>query len=82
MGRKDKIFGVKYQNILVGRHLINYKEMFVVAPILIWYVVIIVFIFTSVPAIELFYFTQLCSFIGCFFEYLPIFISYRFLVCF
>ena len=33
MGRKDKIFGVKYQNLLVTRQLLNYKDMFVVTPI-------------------------------------------------
>ena len=30
--------------------------------------------FTSMLAIELFYFTQLCSFHGCLFEYLPLFL--------
>ena len=33
MERKDTIFGVKYQNIFVGQHLLNYEEMFVVIPI-------------------------------------------------
>ena len=43
-------------------------------PIYIRYVVLTIFICTSMLAIELFYRTQLCSFHGCFFEYLPIFI--------
>ena len=63
MGRKDKIFGVKYQNILVRRHLLNYKDMFVGTPIYIRYGVVYILIFTSMIAIELYYLTQLLSFI-------------------
>ena len=33
LGRKDTRFGVKYQNIIVGRHLQNYGEMLVETPI-------------------------------------------------
>ena len=29
MGRKVTIFGVKYQNVLVRSHQLNYKQMFV-----------------------------------------------------
>ena len=72
MGRKDTIFGV------IGRNLLNYEGMFVGTPIYIRFVVITIVIFTSMLVIELFYLTQLCSFIGCFFEYLPLFIPYRF----
>ena len=43
-------------------------------PIYIRYVVITIVICTSMLAIGLFYRTQLCSFHGCFFGYLPIFI--------
>ena len=38
------------------------------------YVALTIVICTSMLAIGLFYCKQLCSFIGCFFEYLPIFI--------
>ena len=80
MGRKDTIFGVKYQNILVTRDLKNYKEMFIGTPIYIRYVVISIVLFTYMIAIELFHLTQLFSFLGCFFEYQPLFIPYRFAV--
>ena len=80
VGRKDTRFGVKYQNILVGWNLLNYKEIFVETPIYIRYVVIDIVIFSSMLAIELFDLKQLCSFLGCFFEYLPLFIPYRFSV--
>ena len=78
MGRKDTIFGVIYQNILVIWPLLNYEDIFVVTPIYIRYVVLTIVIFTSMLTIELFYLTQLFSFIGCLFEYLPLFIPYRF----
>ena len=80
MGRNDTIFGVKYQNILVRWHQINYTEIFVETPIYIRYVVLTIVIFTSMLAVELFYLTQLCSFLVGFFEYLLIFIPYRFAV--
>ena len=59
MGIKYTSFGVKYQNILVTRHLINYKEIFVGTPIYIEYVVIFIVLFTSMLVIELFYLTQI-----------------------
>ena len=34
---------------------------------------------TIMLAIQLFDLTQLCSFLGCYFDYLPIFIPYRFM---
>ena len=37
-------------------------------------VVLTIVIFTYMLAIELFYLTQLCSFLGCLFEYLPLFL--------
>ena len=77
---KDTSFGVKYQNILVGRHIINYEKMFMGTPIYIRYVVINVILITCMLAIELFYLTQFHSFLGCLFEYLPLFIPYRFAV--
>ena len=80
MGRKGKSFGVKYQDLLVTRHLLNYKEMFTGTQIYIRYVVISIILFTSMLAIELFYLTQLQSFLGCCFEYLPLVIPYRFAV--
>ena len=80
MGGKDTIFGVKYQNILVIWHLLNYKDIFVGTHIYIGYAVISIVIFTSILAIELFYHTQLCSSLLFLFEYLPFFIPYRFTV--
>ena len=76
MGRKDTVFGVKYQNILVGWHLLNYKEMFVGTPVYIRYFVIVIVVFTSMLAIGLFHLTPICLFLGCFFESLPLFIHY------
>ena len=35
MGRKDTSFGVKYQRLLAGWHLLNYEDMFVEIPIYI-----------------------------------------------
>ena len=78
MGRKDTRFGVNYQNILISWNLLNYKYMFVETPIYIRYVVISIVNFTSMLAIELFYLTQLRSFLGFLFDYLPLFIPYRF----
>ena len=69
MGRKDTRFVVKYQKLIVGGHILNYEDMFVVTLINIKYVVITIVIFTSMLTIELFYLTQLISFLGCFFEY-------------
>ena len=77
---KDTSFGVKYQNILVTRHLLNYKETFVGTPIYVRYVVIYIVLFTYMIAIELYYLTQLHSFLGFFLEHLPLFIPYRFAV--
>ena len=37
-------------------------------------------LFTIMFAVELFYLTQNCSFLGCFFEYLTLFIPFRFAV--
>ena len=61
MGGKDRSFGVKYQKIMVIWHLLNYKEMFVVTPIYIRYVVISIALYTYMLVIELFYLTQLFS---------------------
>ena len=74
MGRKDTRFGLKYQHILVSMKILNHEEMFVEIPINIRYVVLIIVIFTSMLVIELFYLTQIRSFHGCFFEYLPLFL--------
>ena len=71
MGIKDTRFEVKYKNILVVWHLLKYKEMFMETPIYIGYVVITIVIFTSMLSIELFYLTQLCSFLGYLFEFFP-----------
>ena len=64
MGRNDTRFGLIYQNILVRFHALNYKEMFAQTPIYIGYIVLTIVIFTSMIPIELFYLTQLCSFLG------------------
>ena len=74
MGRKDASFGVKYPNVLVSMKIRNYEEMFVEPQIYIRYDLLTIVICTSMLAIELFYRTKLCSFHGCFFEYLPIFL--------
>ena len=71
---KGTSFGVNHKNILVTRQLLNYEDMFVVSSIYIMYVVIYIILFTSMLAIELFDLTQLLSFLGCFFEYLTLFI--------
>ena len=49
--------------------------MFAETPIYIRYDVLTIVIFTSMLAIELFYRTQLCSFNGCFFDYLTLFLN-------
>ena len=59
MGRNDTIFGVKYKNIFVGQHLLNYNKMFVEIPIYVRYVLITIVILTSMLAMELFYLTHL-----------------------
>ena len=74
MVRKDKSFGFKYQNIIVGWQILNHEEMFVETLTYIRYVALTIIIFTYILAIELFYLTQICSFLGCFFEYLPLFL--------
>ena len=78
MVRKDKIFGDKIQSLLVRRHKLNYTDMFVGTQINIRYVVIFIILIAVMLAIELFYLAQLCSFLGCYFEYLPLFIPCRF----
>ena len=80
MRRKDTSFGVIYQKLLVGWYLLNYEEMFVEIPIYIRYVVLTIVVFTYVLAIELFSLTQLRSFLGFFFEYLPLFLPLQ--VCY
>ena len=65
MGMKKTRFGVKSQKLLVGWHLLNYEEMFAETPIYMRYFVLTIAIFTSMLAIELLYFTQLFSFLGC-----------------
>ena len=68
MGIKDTSFGVRYQKLLVGWHLLNYEEMFVETPIYIRYVVLTIIIFASMLSIGFFYLTQLHSYLGCFLE--------------
>ena len=80
MGRRETIFVVKYQKIFIGWHLLNYEEIFLETPIYIRCVVITIVIFTYILSVELFYPTQLFSFLGCFFDYLHLFIPYRFSV--
>ena len=67
MVRKDTIFGGKLKYLLVRRQELNYTEMFVVAHIYWSRVFISIVIISVMLAIELFYPTQLHSFIGCFF---------------
>ena len=54
MGRNDKSLGVNYQNVIIRWHLLKYKEMYVVTPIHIRYVVISIVLVTSMLSIELF----------------------------
>ena len=54
--------------------------MFAVTTIYIRHVLISIVLFTSMLSIELFNLTLLYSFLGCFFEYSPLFIPYRFSV--
>ena len=68
MVRKDTRFGVKYQKLFLGRHLLNYKYMFAETLIYIRYVVITIVIYIYMLSIVLFYLKQLYSFIGFFFE--------------
>ena len=74
LGINDTSFEVKYQNILVRSHQLNYKDIFVGTQIQIRYVVISIVLITVMLAIELLYLTQLFSFLGCFFDYLTLFI--------
>ena len=71
MGKKDTSFGEKYQELLVISHGLNYTEMLMVTQLYSSYVVISIVIITVMLAKELFYLTKLCSFLVCFFEYLP-----------
>ena len=56
----DIRFGVKYQNILVRSHKLNYTEIFVGNQIYIRYVVVSIVLVTVMLAIEIFYLSQLC----------------------
>ena len=51
MKRKDTIFGVIYEKLLFGWHLLNYEDMFVETPSYITYIVLTIVIFTSMLAI-------------------------------
>ena len=80
MGLKDTRFGRKLQYMLERRYEINFTDIFVVRNIYERYAVISIVLITVMLAIELFYSTQLNSFIGCYFDYLPLFIPYMFVV--
>ena len=67
-GKKGHNFWSELPFFWVRSHQLNYKEMFVGTQIYISYVVISNVIITVMLAIKLLYFTQLCSFLGCFFE--------------
>ena len=56
-------FGVKYQNILVGRDLKNYYDIFVVTPMYIKYVAISVHLFKYILAVEYFILNNLVHFL-------------------
>ena len=68
MGRKDKSLEGNSKIFLVRKNEQNYTEIFVVTQIYIRFVVISVVFVTVMIAIEFIYPTQLCSFLGCFFE--------------
>ena len=80
MGRKDTSFGGKLKYLLVRRKKLNHTEMLVGTHIYLKYVLTSIILITVMLVIGLFYPTQLHSFIECYFEYLPIFITYRFTV--
>ena len=75
---KETSFGVRHKNLLVVWHLLTYEDISAETPICIRYVGITIVIFASMLAIELFHRTQLRSFLGFIFDYLPLFIPYRF----
>ena len=56
----------------------NCKDIFMVTQLYIRYVVIYIVFITVMLAIGLFYLTQLCLFLGYFFEYLSLFITIGF----
>ena len=78
MGKKDTIFGVKYQNILLSIKILNYKDNFVETPIYIRCVVITIVTFTYMLAIELFTLHNLLHFMDVFLSTYLYFSLYRF----
>ena len=73
MERRDTRSGGKLQNILVRSNELNYREMSVVTQIYISYVVISIILINFMIDIELVYLTLLHQFLGCCFDYLPLF---------
>ena len=67
-GKKGHKLWGEIKKLLVRCKILNYKEMFVETPIYIRYDVLTIVLFTYMLAIELFYPTQLISFLVCFFE--------------
>ena len=65
MGINYTSFGGEIQSILVRRNKLNYTEIFAGTHIYIGYVVIYIVLVTAKLVIELFYLTQLCSFLEC-----------------
>ena len=61
-------------------HELNHKDMFIGTNIYIRHVVIYILLVSIMLVIELFYPTQLHSFIGFYFGKLPLFIPYMFTV--
>ena len=80
MGRKYTSFGGKLKYFLLIRQKLNHTEMFARRQIYIRYVVISIVLITIMLAIEMFFLTQLCSVIRCYFEYLPLIIPFMFAV--
>ena len=75
MGWNETIFGMKYQELFLRIHQLNHTEMFMGTQIYIRYIVVSIVLITFMLAIELLYHTQLFSFLDCFFEQLPLFIT-------
>ena len=69
----QKIWG-ETPNNFVRRKKLNYTDIFVETYIEISYVVISIVLITVMLIIEIFYLSQICSFLGYYFEKLPLFI--------
>ena len=77
---KDTMIGEVLKYMFIRRNELNHTEMCVGTHIYLGFFVIFIVLDTVMLSIELFYLTRLFSFIGCYFEYLPLFIPYSFAI--